>query len=125
MKCLIIIILSLSFISVQAQQRKLQVEPNHSTVGFDKSIAGFSIVTGKFTDFQIYVDWDDTNMIATNMYAEIKASSINTGILDRDTHYKSLFAVQYNEQDNLRFPKQKKHLKVAPPSRYEDDAFIS
>lgn len=75
--------------SFYAQERKLQVEPNHSTVGFSISIAGFSEVTGKFTDFQILVDWDDTQMIAKGISAEIQATSINTGIPDRDTHLRT------------------------------------
>ncbi len=69
-----------------AQIRQLEVEPNHSTVGFQIPIAGFSVVTGKFTDYKIYMDWNDDQFINSTIYAEIQASSIKTGIPDRDAH---------------------------------------
>ena len=48
--------------SSTAQVRKLQVEPNHSTVGFKIPIAGFSVVTGKFTDYKREIDWVDDDI---------------------------------------------------------------
>lgn len=81
----LILITSLAF----SQNRSLQVEPNHSTIGFKISIAGFSTVTGKFTDFQIDLDWDDNNISDSKLSSVIQVSSINTGIPDRDTHLKS------------------------------------
>ena len=75
--------------SISAQVRKLVVEPNHSTIGFSISIAGFSVVTGKFMDFEIALDWNDQDVSASKISSEIKVSSINTGIPDRDTHLRS------------------------------------
>jgi polyisoprenoid-binding protein YceI len=72
-----------------AQHRKLQVEPNHSTVGFSISIAGFTEVTGKFSDYQIMVDWNDSLVLPSKINSVIQVSSINTGIPDRDTHLRS------------------------------------
>lgn len=72
-----------------AQERYLKVEPNHSTIGFNINIAGFTQVTGKFTDYDILLDWNDTDVTASTMSATIQAVSINTGIPDRDTHLAS------------------------------------
>ena len=49
----------MSCISVMSQTKKLAVESNHSTIGFNISIAGFTRVTGKFTDYSIAMDWND------------------------------------------------------------------
>lgn len=89
MKCLPLFVAILMAISTNAQVRKLQVEPNHSTVGFRISIAGFSEVTGKFSDFKINMDWNDEDVAASTVQAEIQATSINTGIPDRDEHLRT------------------------------------
>lgn len=89
MKYLPVIVALLLAISTNAQVRKLQVEPNHSTVGFRISIAGFTEVTGKFGDFKINMDWNDEDVSASTIQAEIQATSINTGIPDRDEHLRT------------------------------------
>lgn len=75
--------------SLPAQVRKLKVESNHSTIGFRISIAGFTEVTGKFGDFNIDLDWNDEEITASTIYAEIQATSINTGIPGRDEHLRT------------------------------------
>ena len=72
-----------------AQTRFLQVEANHSTIGFRIPIAGFSVVTGKFGDYSIDLDWNDEDYSAMTITADIKVASINTGIPDRDEHLQS------------------------------------
>jgi len=85
--------LTLFFLSIglflQAQIRELTVEPNHSTVGFRISIAGFSEVTGKFGDFNIDLDWNEEDISASKLSAEIQVNSINTGIPARDEHLRT------------------------------------
>lgn len=76
-------------ISINAQVRKLKIEPNHSTVGFRISISGFTEVTGKFGDCKINMDWNDDDITASTINAEIQAASINTGIPDRDEHLRT------------------------------------
>ena len=89
MKRLLFFFAFLVAISTQAQVRKLKVEPNHSTVGFRISISGFTEVTGKFTDYEIKMDWHDENITTSTIDAEIQAASINTGIPDRDDHLRA------------------------------------
>ena len=86
MKKLIVCSILLLSITAYTQNRSLEVESNHSTIGFDISIAGFSKVTGKFTDFEIFLDWDDADSKVTEISSVIQVSSINTGIPDRDSH---------------------------------------
>ncbi len=75
--------------SLTAQTRHLTVEPNHSTIGFNISIAGFTKVTGKFTEYDIAIDWNDSNLDSCSISAVIDVSSINTGIPDRDEHLRT------------------------------------
>ena len=73
-----------------AQSIDLEVEPNHSTVGFSLSIAeGFTRVTGKFTDYNIDLTYVDQDILKSSFRASIKVGSIQTGIADRDAHLKS------------------------------------
>jgi len=83
----IIFILSIAIsCSSFAQTKKLKGESNHSTVGFKISISGFSVVSGKFNDYALTMDWNDEDLTASNISATIKVNSIDTGIADRDTH---------------------------------------
>lgn len=69
---------------------KLNVEPNHSTIGFTVPIAGgITKVRGKFMDFQLYMDYIDQDMTASTVKFVIQATSIDTGIADRDSHLRS------------------------------------
>ncbi|MEO1258609.1 MAG: YceI family protein [Bacteroidota bacterium] len=89
MKQVLCLFTFLMAISAAAQVRKLKVEPNHSTVGFRISISGFTAVTGKFTDYEIKMDWNDEEITASTIDASIQAASINTGIPDRDDHLRT------------------------------------
>jgi polyisoprenoid-binding protein YceI len=64
---------------------KLNVESNHSTVGFMVRIAGgITKVRGKFLDFQLEMDYVDEDVTKSNVKFTIQATSIDTGIEDRD-----------------------------------------
>jgi len=83
------IVLSLAF-GADESIVKLNVEPNHSTVGFVVPIAGgITKVRGKFMDFQLYMDYDDVDFTQSKVKFVIQAKSINTGIEDRDNHLRS------------------------------------
>ena len=85
---LLTIILSFPYL-LSAQILPLEVEPNHSTVGFAIDIAGFSVVTGKFKEYQIHFDLDTSNFTNSKVKAIIQAASIDTGIPGRDDHLRS------------------------------------
>ena len=76
---------------LKAQERiLLDVEPNHSTVGFVVPIAGgVTRVTGKFTDFSLDLDYVNQDMTQSSVVFTIQATSINTGIDQRDEHLRS------------------------------------
>lgn len=83
------IVLLLSF-RADESTIKLNVEPNHSTVGFVVPIAGgITKVRGKFMDFQLYMDYDDIDFTKSKVRFVIKTKSIDTGIEDRDNHLRT------------------------------------
>ena len=90
-------------LSLSAQMRQLQVESNHSTIGFSISIAGFTKVTGKFADYQILLDWDAEEVAASSIEAEIQAASINTGIAARDEHLRTADFFNVEEYPTITF----------------------
>ena len=74
---------------VQAQTKKLSAETNHSTIAFRIPIAGFTKVLGKFSDFEINIDWNQNHMDSTQIDATIQVESIDTGIDARDEHLRN------------------------------------
>ena len=90
MKTKLLICISMLFcIPAFTQMLDLEVEPNHSTVGFRISISGFTEVTGKFTDYTIYASIDETDLSKSKFSTAIKSASINTGISGRDEHLRT------------------------------------
>ena len=63
------------------------VDVNHSTCGFSVPIlGGLSQVTGKFASFTVDLDFDPEDPARSRVSAVIDASSVDTGIDDRDRH---------------------------------------
>ncbi len=103
MKILSMITLLFLSLSVGAQTKKLKVEPNHSTIGFNISISGFSVVTGKFTAYEISLDWNEKLTDSSKISAIIKVESINTGIPERDEHLQSADFFDVTSYPNITF----------------------
>ena len=62
-----------------------KVDRNHSTIGFEVPImGGMSKVTGKFTDFDVAVVYDEGDIAKSSVNATIRVASVDTGIPDRD-----------------------------------------
>ena len=86
-----------------SQLQSLEVEPNHSTVGFSIDIAGFSVVTGKFKEYDIHIDMDTTEFTNSRINAIIEAASIDTGIPGRDDHLRSEDFFETETYPNITF----------------------
>lgn len=68
----------------------MKVDHNHSTVGFAVPIlGGLSRVTGKFTDYDLAVIYDEADITKSSINATIRVTSIDTGIPDRDKDLRS------------------------------------
>jgi polyisoprenoid-binding protein YceI len=66
------------------------IDKNHSTIGFSVPIlGGISKVSGKFTDFDVKLVYDDADINRSSVSATIKTASIDTGIENRDKHLRT------------------------------------
>lgn len=71
-------------------QRKITVEPNHSTVAFSVPIAGGATsVFGRFNEFDLKMTLDTIDFTQSSVQFIIEARSIDTGISDRDDHLRT------------------------------------
>lgn len=77
----------IGIIQISAQHVILTAERNHSSLGFAISIAeGFSRVTGKFTEYDLTIEYINEDILQSNFRIEIDVNSIQTGISSRDEH---------------------------------------
>jgi polyisoprenoid-binding protein YceI len=68
----------------------MKVDHNHSTIAFAVPIlGGLSTVTGKFTDYDLAVVYDEAEITKSSVNATIRVASIDTGIADRDKDLRS------------------------------------
>lgn len=76
---------ALVLIAIASASFRLQVEPNHSTIGFSVPIAsGMTRVSGKFTRFEASMVYDAEDTSKWRIAAAIEAGSVDTGIEARD-----------------------------------------
>lgn len=79
-----------SFKSDQSTNRPLTVESNHSTIQFVVPISnGITRITGKFNDYSIDIDYNDTDFTKSAISVAIQATSVDTGIDARDDHLRT------------------------------------
>jgi polyisoprenoid-binding protein YceI len=70
-----------------AQAVTLKADKVHSNIGFSVPLAkGLTRMTGKFNDWDITINYVDSNMAKSSVVATIKAVSISTGEAGRDEH---------------------------------------
>jgi len=83
---------------------KYSVDANHSTVGFSVPILdGVSSVRGKFTEFSVDIDFDETAITKSSVSATIKATSIDTGVEARDKHLRTADFFEVEKYPELTF----------------------
>jgi polyisoprenoid-binding protein YceI len=88
-KIFLALVMLLSVVGLQAQEGKWVNDAAHTRIGFEIEHAGLSIVSGRFTDFDIDVNAAGANFLGTQIVATIKTASVKTGVEARDNHLKS------------------------------------
>ena len=68
---------------------ELQVDPAHSSVGFDIKHLVVSTVHGNFSNFNGMIDLNEKDLAKSKVNFLVKADSINTNNAKRDEHLKS------------------------------------
>jgi polyisoprenoid-binding protein YceI len=86
------------------ERQLLEVEPNHTTIGFSVGIAGdMTRVTGKFTRFDVRIVLDEADPSASSVEARIETASIDTGIDERDRHLRGADFFDASRYPYIRF----------------------
>lgn len=102
------LVLTSAFSLLSAQTQYLTVEPNHSTIGFRIPISsGITLVTGKFMDFDLSLTLVDGDWTKSSAQFTIQATSINTGISDRDEHLRSADFFEVEKYPTITFVSEK------------------
>jgi polyisoprenoid-binding protein YceI len=78
----------LGFGTAQAEPVTLVIDPNHTQVGFGVRHF-FTKVPGRFSRFTGTIVYDEANLAASQVNAEIETASITTDNERRDTHLRS------------------------------------
>lgn len=91
LKLLTATILALSFFTKNsfAEENKYAIEPTHTSVLWVANHFGFSDVSGKFSEIEGSITFDEKNPAKSAVDATIKIASINTGLAKFDQHLKS------------------------------------
>ncbi|MDR3607148.1 MAG: YceI family protein [Oligoflexia bacterium] len=78
-----------NFIPSAASALELEVDPAHSSIGFDIKHLVVSTVHGNFTDFNGDIDLNEKDLALSKISFAVKTSSISTNNAKRDEHLKS------------------------------------
>ncbi len=81
--------LGLALVSAPAFASNWVIDAAHSEVGFSVRHLMVSNVKGKFTKFEGTINLDDKDITKSVVEVSIDASSVDTGLKDRDDHLKS------------------------------------
>lgn len=75
--------------AVHAEPARWNLDPEHSTIEFRITHMVVSKTTGQFTDYAGHIDMDAEAGTVTAIEATIKAESVNTNHIKRDTHLRN------------------------------------
>ncbi|MBJ7881345.1 YceI family protein [Gelidibacter salicanalis] len=115
-KALILLVMLVSSAGVFAQTQ-WKVDPNHSSLNFDISHTGISIVNGKFLEYTGTLTTDGDALNAASFDFTVKVNSIDTSIEDRDNHLRSADFFEVEKYPNMTF-KSTKMLATGKPEHY-------
>ncbi|MCX7548948.1 YceI family protein [Xanthomarina sp. F1114] len=86
----IITLIPIVFLSVSTfSQTQWKVDPYHSSLNFNISHSGISMVNGKFLDYSGSLTTNGEALNNANFDFIVKIESINTNVEDRDNHLRS------------------------------------
>lgn len=87
---LTILVCSITLVAQVSTGKPYPIDMNHSNVGFSVPIMnGLSKVKGKFTDFTVTLNVDEKDITKSTVNVVIKATSIDTGVENRDKHLRN------------------------------------
>lgn len=96
---------------------KWTTDPYHSSINFDISHSGISIVTGKFLEYTGNLSTDGAALNNAEIFFTVKVKSINTNVEDRDKHLRSADFFDVEKFPSMEF-KSTKILATGKPNQY-------
>ena len=117
MKKLSTLIVVIFFAVSTFAQTQWKVDPYHSSLNFDISHSGISIVNGKFLDYTGNLTTDGEALNNASLDFTVKVKSINTNVEDRDNHLRSADFFDVEKFPNMTF-KSNKILATGKPNEY-------
>lgn len=113
-----IYLLVLSFITIGSYaQTQWKVDPYHSSLNFNISHSGISLINGKFLEYtgNLTTNGEALNDASFNFTVDVK--SINTNVEDRDNHLRSADFFEVERYPAMSF-KSTKILATGKPDHY-------
>ncbi|WP_231556265.1 YceI family protein, partial [Gillisia sp. Hel_I_29] len=93
------------------------VDPYHSSLNFNISHSGISIVNGKFMEYTGNLTTNGEALEGANVDFTVKVTSINTNVEDRDNHLRSADFFEVEKYPEMTF-KSTKILATGKPDQY-------
>ena len=110
--------LAMILISISSYaQSQWKVDPYHSSLNFNISHSGISIVNGKFTEYTGNLTTAEKALNDAKFDFTVKVNSINTNVADRDTHLRSADFFEVQKYPEMTF-KSTKMLATGKPDQY-------
>jgi len=114
----VLILLVITFITMGSYaQSQWKVDPYHSSLNFNISHSGISIVNGKFLEYTGSLTTEGEALNNANIEFSVKVKSINTNVVDRDNHLRSADFFEVKKFPDMIF-KSTKILASGKPNHY-------
>lgn len=111
-------LIALVFLTVGSYaQTQWKVDPLHSSLNFNISHSGISIVNGKFLEYSGNLITNGEALNDAKFDFTVKVKSINTNVEDRDNHLRSADFFEVEKYPNMTF-KSNKMLATGKPNEY-------
>ncbi|MDN3724113.1 YceI family protein [Aequorivita sp. SDUM287046] len=117
MKNIIILVVAIFLSLGSFAQAQWTVDPYHSSLNFNISHSGISIVNGKFLDYSGTLTTKGEALTDANFNFIVQVQSINTNVNDRDNHLRSSDFFDAEKYPNMTF-KSTKILATGKPNEY-------
>lgn len=88
-------------------QTQWKVDPYHSSLNFNISHSGISIVNGNFLEYTGNLTTEGEALNNANFDFTVKVNSINTNVKDRDNHLRSADFFEVEKYPNMTFKSTK------------------
>lgn len=114
----VLILFVVTFITIGSYaQTQWKADPYHSSLNFNISHSGISIVNGKFLEYTGNLTTDGEALNAAKIDFTVKVKSISTNVVDRDNHLRSADFFEVEKFPDMTF-KSAKILATGKPNNY-------